>query len=170
MDVSAVLSDCALVDAAAEYVQLRERIRRAIAAGKLEERIVPNAYMAWAEENGAPLPDDLRRSVEARNATPNWKVMYDDLFRKYEELSKERDFVKGELDKARRDTLTGKERTSAKRLIIGMAVAKWKYDPRLERNKATQEIANELHLLGIDLDVDTVRKWLQESAEELPQD
>ena len=54
--------------------------------------------------------------------------------------------------------------------IIGMAVKGYRYNPKAGRNEATKDIADDLDRLGISLDVDTVRKWLQESAEELKPD
>jgi hypothetical protein len=51
-----------------------------------------------------------------------------------------------------------------------MAIRGYKYNPKADRNLATKEIADDLELLGISLDVDTVRKWLKESTEELPSD
>jgi hypothetical protein len=57
-----------------------------------------------------------------------------------------------------------------KRLIIGLAINGYAYNPEADRNSATKDITDDLELLGISLDVDTVRKWLKESAEELPTD
>ncbi len=54
------------------------------------------------------------------------------------------------------------------KLLIGMAVSKYKYDPRANRNQATSAIADDLAKLGIPLDLDTVRKWLGEAADYLP--
>jgi hypothetical protein len=61
-----------------------------------------------------------------------------------------------------------RERDSLLKLIIGMAVAGYKYDPKAGRSDKITEIANDLAELGISLDVDTVRKWLREAAELLP--
>jgi hypothetical protein len=63
-----------------------------------------------------------------------------------------------------------RERESLLKLIIGMAIAGYKYDPKISRNMATAEIASDLENLGIGLDVDTVRKWLKEATEMLTGD
>jgi hypothetical protein len=64
--------------------------------------------------------------------------------------------------------LLSKERDSALKLIIGMAVIGYRYDPGRPRNDATTDISNDLAQLGVPLDPDTVRKWLREASQLLP--
>ena len=66
--------------------------------------------------------------------------------------------------------LKTRERDTLMKLIIGMAVSRYKYDPRANRNEATSAIADDLAKLGIPLDPDTVLKWLREAAEYLPRE
>ena len=61
-----------------------------------------------------------------------------------------------------------RERDSLLKLIIGMAVAAYVYDPKATRSDKPAEIADDLARAGVPLDVDTVRKWLREAAELLP--
>jgi hypothetical protein len=61
-----------------------------------------------------------------------------------------------------------RERDSLLKLIIGMAVAGYVYDPKVTRSDKPAEIADDLARAGVPLDVDTVRKWLREAAELLP--
>ena len=61
-----------------------------------------------------------------------------------------------------------RERDSLLKLIIGMAVAGYVYDPKATRSDKPAEIADDLARAGVPLDVDTVRKWLREAAELLP--
>ena len=63
-----------------------------------------------------------------------------------------------------------RERGTVLQLLIGMAVSRYKYDPRASRNEATSAIADDLAKLGIPLDSDTVRKWLREAADYLPRE
>ena len=110
----------------------------------------------------------LIRAVRVRSEIPDWKAQY-------EAASNERDALKRELEELRstqekKKDLSTRERSTVKRLIIGMAIKGYGYNPKADRNSATKEIANDLEYLGIFLDVDTVRKWLKESAEELPSD
>lgn len=60
------------------------------------------------------------------------------------------------------------ERESLLRLVIGMAMAGYKYDPNSMRNSATAEISADLEKLGIGLDQDTVKKWLKKAVKVLP--
>jgi hypothetical protein len=61
-----------------------------------------------------------------------------------------------------------RERDSLLKLVIGMAVAAYAYDPKAARSDRPTEIAGDLERNGVPLDVDTVRKWLREAAELLP--
>lgn len=60
----------------------------------------------------------------------------------------------------RTDTLGARERDSLLKLVIGMAVKKYRYDAAASRNAATRNIANDLDLVGVPLDEDTIRKYL----------
>lgn len=61
-----------------------------------------------------------------------------------------------------------KERESMLKLIIGMAVIGYTYKPNAARNDSTKEIAGDLLKLGIPLNEDTIRKYLNEAKELLP--
>ncbi|PCJ99165.1 MAG: hypothetical protein COA45_06925 [Zetaproteobacteria bacterium] len=61
-----------------------------------------------------------------------------------------------------------KEKETLLKLVIGMAVAGYRYDPKAKRNEATSDIVNDLEVLGLSMNADTIRKWLKEAAELLP--
>jgi hypothetical protein len=61
-----------------------------------------------------------------------------------------------------------RERDSLLKLVIGMAVSGYAYDPKAARSDRPTEIAGDLERAGVPLDVDTVRKWLREAADLLP--
>jgi hypothetical protein len=63
-----------------------------------------------------------------------------------------------------------RERDSLLKLVIGMAVVGYRYEPKAERSTRVTEIASDLASVGIQLDADTVRKWLRVAAELLPGD
>lgn len=69
---------------------------------------------------------------------------------------------------ANKDSLSSREKDSLLKLVIGMAVAGYKYDPSAKKNSATSEIARDIAGLGLTLDEDTVRKWIKEAAGHLP--
>jgi len=66
--------------------------------------------------------------------------------------------------------LGAREQESLLKLVIGMAVGGYGYDHAATRSGQSREIAGDLELAGVPLDVDTVRKWLKLAAELLPSD
>lgn len=66
--------------------------------------------------------------------------------------------------------LSDKERKSLLKIILGMALTNYEFDPKAERSSIVSEITSDLELHGISLDKDTVRKWLKEAISLLPQD
>ena len=61
--------------------------------------------------------------------------------------------------------LSTKERGTLLRLVTGMAVQCYKFDPSSNRNTAATRIADDLAMLGIKIDPDTVRNYLKKGAE-----
>lgn len=57
------------------------------------------------------------------------------------------------------------ERESLLKLVIGMAVKGYSYDPDAKKNTSVSDIAADLAVLGLQLDVDTIRKYLKQGAE-----
>ncbi len=60
--------------------------------------------------------------------------------------------------------LATRERDTLYKLVIGMAMEGYRYNPRAARNDATAEIAADLAKHGIEVSDDTVRKWLRQAA------
>lgn len=58
-----------------------------------------------------------------------------------------------------------RERDSMLRIIIGMAVGGYGYDPTASKSAATKEIAGDVHARGLSIDEDTVRKYLMEARQ-----
>jgi hypothetical protein len=54
------------------------------------------------------------------------------------------------------------------KLIIGMAIKGYVYDPKAGRSGTVREIADDLRRAGLALDEDTIRKYLSEAKELLP--
>jgi hypothetical protein len=61
-----------------------------------------------------------------------------------------------------------REGDSLRKLVIGMAVAAYKYDPNAGRTSIIAEIVSDLENLGLTLSDDTVRKHLGAAADLLP--
>jgi hypothetical protein len=58
-----------------------------------------------------------------------------------------------------------KERNTLLKLVLGMAVDGYGYDPKASRSSIPKEIAGHLELHGLRIDEDTVRRWLNEAKE-----
>jgi hypothetical protein len=62
------------------------------------------------------------------------------------------------------DDLKGKKKNSALRLILGMALAKYGYDPKASKNQATSKIVSDLELNGLGVTGETVKTFLDEAV------
>ena len=56
------------------------------------------------------------------------------------------------------------ERNQLLKMVLGMAIDSYGYDPMAKKNEATKQIVDDLAKLGIGIDADTVRKYLKEAA------
>jgi len=63
-----------------------------------------------------------------------------------------------------------KEIGSLLKMIIGMATKFYDYNPNDKKSRVTQEIVDDVAALGLNIDADTVRKWLKESVQLVDQD
>lgn len=70
--------------------------------------------------------------------------------------------------KSKGKSFGARERESLLKLVIGMAVEAYRYDPKANRSDIIGEIAGDLEKVGIPLDADTVRKYLYEARDLLP--
>lgn len=67
-----------------------------------------------------------------------------------------------------RDELRTRERDTFLKLIIGMAVEQYGFDPKSKRNEATGNIQSDLESCGLSMDADTILKKLREASDLLP--
>jgi hypothetical protein len=67
-----------------------------------------------------------------------------------------------------KEELGPRERDSILKIIVGMAISKYEYDPKKSKNTAARRIAEDLQRQALDLDEDTIRSYLQEAANLLP--
>lgn len=56
------------------------------------------------------------------------------------------------------------EKSTLLKLVAGMAIRGYKFDPKAKRSVVTAEIQQDLDLLGISLDQKTILKWLREAT------
>ncbi len=65
------------------------------------------------------------------------------------------------------DALNPKSRMSLLKLVLGMAIDGYGYDPKESKSPLAKELVDRLAALGIAIDEDTVRRWLREAAQEV---
>jgi hypothetical protein len=177
---------------ARKYERVRDLVLRAQGANQLFDPALPGFFIAWAKRTEIEFCPELERAVVARGVVVgDWKSSYDELKKKYDEAAESlnefsrrvradqdlREALRArvaELEAKLSSTpplergVLGKERESLLKLIIGMAVKGYRYDPTSARSNAVPEIASDLAQLGLPLSDDTVRKWLKEAADLLP--
>lgn len=85
-------------------------------------------------------------------------------------------FTKEELERfelsffsAPKTELGNRERQTLLKIIIGMATDGYGYDPNALRSPFPKELEGILDGVGISVSDDTIRKWLKEAAQHLPQ-
>ncbi len=84
-------------------------------------------------------------------------------------LSSEYEFIKSpvltpKIVASTEDSFGKRERDSLLKLVIGMAVVGYKYDPTASKSTVPKEIANDLMSAGMSMDDGTVLKYLKEAA------
>ena len=63
--------------------------------------------------------------------------------------------------------LTAHGRKSLLKMVLGMAIRKYRYKPGEIRQSATANIKRDLDLEGLQLDEDTIRNWLSNAIKEI---
>ncbi len=66
--------------------------------------------------------------------------------------------------------IISREKETLLKLLLGLALTNYEYNPLVMRNATAREISDDLLLHGLSVDQDTVKKWLDEAKQLLPQD
>jgi hypothetical protein len=122
---------------AAKFRDLRDLLNRALSVGHLRRPVSAASLLEWVRGKIEP-PAGLKDAVKALPPLPGRK---DD------------------------DRLETRERTSALKLIEGMAVAFFEHDPELKGISTVSTIVTKLRTHGYTVDEGTVRKYLREAKE-----
>jgi hypothetical protein len=177
---------------ALRYKRQRELILRAAAWKQLFDPVMPGFFLAWAKRTDFPVDERLEAAVAARGVqVADWKTLYDELkakhldeYGKWLEASNKQDETIRTLREQVEDLrarlaspvqsapemkeIGARERESLLKMIIGMAVGGYGFDPKASRSTQATEIAGDLEKAGVGLDADTVRKWLRQATDLLP--
>lgn len=183
---------------AVEYRRRTEVARRAIVANQMWESVRPSTFLRWAQRKGMNPPAELVEAVEAAGGDlRDWQDFYSKLKEASDRASVAHEAQVTAKDahiaalQSRIETimrtmaaaaeakpsqslatvapdLKTRERDSLLKLVIGMAVGAYSYDPKAGRSPTVSEIADDLARAGVSLDADTVRKYLTEAKQYLP--
>jgi hypothetical protein len=139
--------------------RLQRHIERAMSVGQLPgkpERVSPVDFVCWAEKHSIDLPRSLQfgvpRKCQERSAVPD------------ETADSGNDL--GGADRGCEEPIPTRARNTLLRMILGMAIKKYRYRPN-DRSGAARSISDDLEILGLQVSDDTVRKWLDEAVTEL---
>ena len=141
-----------------DYSKRRNLLLRAQEAEKLPVSISPTEFIGWAEQTGIALPQDL---VDAVRATVGRIEDRRSLAAERDELREEVERLKEEA--AKEKPLSTRERDTLLKIILGMAIKGYGYNPTEGRSDKPREIADDLAILQIPVSDDTVRKKLKDA-------
>jgi hypothetical protein len=183
---------------ACQYERRRDLAIRALRWQQLFDPVLPGIFLAWAKRLELSFPEDLERAVATRGHwVGDWKSAYDrevndhaatreffnneraavaDRDRLITQLNEEIAALQTQLEEHKAtssknpaaSSLGSRERESLLKIVIGLAIDTLGFDPNASRSPAAAEIAGILAPLGVPLDEDTVRKYLQEARDLLP--
>lgn len=151
----------------ADLIDLMERHR---ATGTLPQPLSPRNFVEWTERNGVSCSQTLKdRIAEILGATPSaLERDYAALKEAFQQLLLENEALKKSFTQQASKPLHTKERESLLKLVIGMAVSRYCYNPKVARSDAVPTILGDMEKCGISIDKDTIRTWLRAGADFLP--
>ena len=182
---------------AIQYTRVLDLAQRAKEQQQLHDPVLPGFFLTWAKRNDIDYPTELEEQVRMRGQqVADWKSLYDEQASVLADLKRQCDRIKAEYDEtqtllvakeielaeltqernnlsveavsAKHKSSATKERDSLLKLVIGMAVKGYAYDPKATRSEVPNEMVHDFKLLGISINAGTVRKYLQEATDLLP--
>lgn len=149
------------------YMNRLRIIKSAVRAGLIERIVIPGNTPAEIDDHTQILKTSFAKWCKAN---PKVCVPAEVIatYPKYQTESKARTPITASLS----ETLSTKERETMLKLIIGLAIAGYGYNPKDSRSSITGEgagsIQADLAQHGINIDADTIRKYLKEAQKLLP--
>lgn len=191
IDYAQIIYDCSSLDTidTAKYKEAERAIHLLLRAGKIESRYCGctdhwhNDYFSnngWKvfnpiEWNGAILGKSSCMSYfdeeeQISISYHNIEIKLADLLKIYP-LEKISDVQLSKNNKIKTEKpFLPKEKEALLKILLGLALTNYTYDPKASRTSTAREITDDLKLHGISVDEDTVRKWLTQAKEYLPPD
>lgn len=152
------------------FEKMRHLVEQNFMSAVDDSMVKAGEYVEWLAQMKLPLPQGLRAAMDMY-AQPriDWRALaanaQTDIAEKGARIAKLETAI---ADNALVGSSNTKERESLLKLVIGMAVKGYSYDPKAGRSETAKEISDDLLLLGISLSDDTVRKYLKMAADLLP--
>jgi len=178
------------------YARLRDLAHRAVPWKKLYDPVLPTIFLKWTKDNEITVPAELSEKVfKLKGHAADWKKNYDELHAMYDQhiadWKKTADQLAAEVLSGRKriseleqlllDSETASrapqalkpqspvERQNMLKVIFSMAVRGYGYKPEDKRSPVVTEIVGDTALQGIAVSDDTVRRYLNEARECLPE-
>lgn len=167
---------------AKEYEGRLDQFNRAVWAKQIWSQTYPSLLLAWAARMGFEMPQQLVAEVEALGIQiADWKTLYD-------RLAHELQVVREELVKATAHNVvlsnnpssrvpkpddaafSEKGRGTFQKMILGMAIEQYGYDPADAKSPVPKLIAGDLELNGLALTERAIRNQLRAAAERFPEE
>ncbi len=179
-----------------KYGRLRDLAHRAVPWKKLYDPVLPTIFLKWATDNEITVPAELSEKVfKLKGEAADWKKNYDELHAMYDQhiadWKKIADQLTAEVLSGRKriseleqlllDSETASvapqtlkpqspvERQNMLKVILSMAIRGYAYKPEDKRSTVVTEIVGDTALQGIAVLDDTVRRYLNEARECLPE-
>lgn len=159
------------------YGEIKKVVIRAIESGELTDPISPIEYVKWSKKYIVNFPEDLAEVVFAIAEETDWEAKYLELENQFAEYRKENSKNSEEVENKSveentlpQKILSTRERNTLLKLVIGIAIEQYAYDPNKSRNEAASQISSDLVRHKISIDPDTIRKYFKQAIEVLPID
>jgi hypothetical protein len=155
------------------FEALYEIAQRAVTAKQIGLRTTPGMFLAWAKRNRIDVPDDLEAIVKRHgHQVADWKTAYDRQVEKTEAMEARIAELEKTLPAAepavKLQSAITRERNTLLKIILGLAMDTYGYQPHSPRGATAGEISDHLEGVGLPISKDTVRKYLSEAAEFAP--
>lgn len=123
-------------------------LRKARLPSGVTSVVGPVEFIEWADITGVAVPQELRVAVNEYEVT--WNANFGG---------------RGREERKRRPETEEREKNTLLKLVAGMAIRGYKFDPKASRSSVPREIADDVRSLGLEINDDTVRKWLHQASD-----
>jgi hypothetical protein len=181
---------------AARYARLLDLARRAASWKQLYDPVLPILFTKWAEQNDIEFPAALAEKVISRSGSYiDWKQKYEKLeplLGDWERICAEQvktietgqsqiESLMSELEQVRLEAAVAsvaspaekpqspRERMGMLKVIYAMAIRGYAFDPTAKRSNLVAEIVGDLALQGLSVSDDTIRRYIKEACDLLPE-